>query len=207
MNSALANAVQKAKDNNMPADNIQRAIKRGTGELEGVTYEQVTYEGYGPSGVAVIVEVLTDNRNRSAADIRNIFSRAGGNLGATGSVGWMFERKGIILVPKDGAIGEDDLLGIVIEAGAEDMTSEDDQFQIVTDPADLMAVRAALEAGEVAFTSAELTMLPKSVQSLDAGTAKKVLRLMDALEDHDDVQEVYANFDIPEEVLEEAAAS
>jgi len=206
MNSALANAVQKAKDNNMPADNIQRAIKRGTGELEGVTYEQVTYEGYGPSGVAVIVEVLTDNRNRSAADIRNIFSRAGGNLGATGSVGWMFERKGIILVPKDGAIGEDDLLGIVIEAGAEDMTSEDDQFQIVTDPADLMAVRAALEAGEVAFTSAELTMLPKSVQSLDAGTAKKVLRLMDALEDHDDVQEVYSNFDIPAEVMEQVAA-
>jgi len=174
MNSTLANAIQKAKDTNMPADTIQRAIKRGTGELEGMTFEQVTYEGYGPSGVAVMVDVLTDNRNRSAADIRNIFARAGGNLGATGSVAWMFERTGVILVPKDGRIDEDDLLGIAIEAGAEDMTAEDDQFQIVCDPADLMTVRGTLDENEIAFTSAEVTMLPKSTQKLDAGAAKKV---------------------------------
>lgn len=205
MNNALANAVQKAKDNNMPADNISRAIKRGTGELEGMTFEQVTYEGYGPSGVAVMVEVLTDNRNRSAADIRNIFSRAGGNLGATGSVAWMFERKGIILVPKAEGLGEDDLLGIVIDAGAEDMTAEDDQFEIVCDPVDLMTVRAALENSQIAFSSAEATMLPKSMEKLDAVAAKKVLRLIDALEEHDDVQEVYANFDISADVMEQVA--
>ncbi len=205
MNSTLANAIQKAKDNNMPADTIQRAIKRGTGELEGMTFEQVTYEGYGPGGVAVMVDVLTDNRNRSAADIRNIFARAGGNLGATGSVAWMFERMGVILVPKNGSIDEDDLLGIAIEAGAEDMTAEDDQFQIVCDPADLMAVRGTLEENDITFSSAEVTMLPKSTQKLDADTAKKALRLMDALEEHDDVQEVYSNFDIPADVMEQVA--
>jgi len=205
MNSTLANAIQKAKDNNMPADTIQRAIKRGTGELEGMTFEQVTYEGYGPGGVAVMVDILTDNRNRSAADIRNIFARAGGNLGATGSVAWMFERRGVILVPKDGGVDEDDLLGIAIEAGAEDMTAEDDQFQIVCDPADLMAVRSTLEENDITFSSAEVTMLPKSTQKLDADTAKKALRLMDALEEHDDVQEVYSNFDIPADVMEQVA--
>ncbi len=205
MNSALANAIQKARDNNMPADNIQRAVKRGTGELEGVIFESVTYEGYGPSGVAILVEVLTDNRNRSAADMRNIFSRAGGNLGASGSVAWMFDRKGVILVPKDGSVAEDALLAIVIDAGAEDMTSEDDQFQIVCDQADLMKVRQALEGSGVEFVSAEATMLPKSTQELDAVTAKKVLRLMDALEEYEDVQEVYSNFDISAEVMEQVA--
>lgn len=204
-NTALAHAIQKARDNNMPADNIGRAIKRGTGELEGMTFEHVTYEGYGPSGVAIMVEVLTDNRRRSAADMRNIFSRAGGNLGATGSVAWMFERKGVILVPKDGSLDEDELLATVVDAGAEDMTTEDDQFQIVCDPADLMAVRAALEGHGIAFASAEQTMLPQSTQELDADVAKRVLRLMDALEEHDDVQEVYANFDIPAEVMERVA--
>lgn len=205
MNSALATAIQKAKDNNMPAENIQRAVKRGTGELEGVTYEPVTYEGYGPSGVAILVEALTDNRNRTAADMRNIFSRSGGNLGASGSVAWMFDKKGVILVPTDGAVDEDDLLGIVIDAGAEDMRSEDDQFEIVSDAADLGKVRAALEENDIGFTSAEVTMLPKSTEQLDVSTAKKVLRLMDALEEQDDVQEVYSNFDIPADVMEEIA--
>jgi YebC/PmpR family DNA-binding regulatory protein len=170
-----------------------------------MTFEQVTYEGYGPGGVAVMVDILTDNRNRSAADIRNIFARAGGNLGATGSVAWMFERRGVILVPKDGGVDEDDLLGIAIEAGAEDMTAEDDQFQIVCDPADLMAVRSTLEENDITFSSAEVTMLPKSTQKVDADTAKKALRLMDALEEHDDVQEVYSNFDIPADVMEQVA--
>lgn len=206
MNAALANAVQKAKDANMPADNIDRAIKRGTGELEGVSFEHVTYEGYGPSGVAILVDALTDNRRRSAADMRNIFTRSGGNLGAGGSVAWMFERKGLVLVPRDGSIDEDDLLGMVIDAGAEDMTSEEDHFEIVTAPEDLMQVRGALEQNEVAFTSAEQTMVPKSTQKLDATSAKKVLRLMDALEEHDDVQEVYSNFDIPADVMEQVAA-
>ncbi|RJQ50809.1 MAG: YebC/PmpR family DNA-binding transcriptional regulator [Actinobacteria bacterium] len=205
MNSALANAIQKAKENNMPADNIQRAIKRGTGELEGVSYEPVLYEGYGPSGVAVMVEALTDNRNRTAADIRNIFSRSGGNLAGSGSVAWMFDKKGVVLVPKQGAPDEDDLLGVVLEAGAEDMRSEDDQFEIVSAPADLSKVREALAASGIQFTSAEQMMMPKTTERLDAATAKKVLRLMDALEDQDDVQEVYANFDIPDDVMEQVA--
>ncbi len=143
MNSALANAIEKAKAANMPNDNIQRAIKRGTGELEGASYEHVLYEGYGPAGVAVMVEALTDNRNRTAADVRNIFSRAGGNLAGSGAVAWMFDKKGVVLVPKDN-LEEDELLAIVLDAGAEDVRTEDDQYEILSDPSDLSKVRGAL---------------------------------------------------------------
>ena len=202
-NHQLAAAVEKAKDFNMPADKIERAIKRGTGEIEGAQFEQLTYEGYGPNSVAIMVEVLTDNRNRAAADMRNIFARHSGNLGESGCVSWMFESKGIILVNKKNGTNEDDLLALAIEAGADDVGAEDNHWEITIKPEDLMKVRKALEAGNIKFTSAELTKVPKSVVKLDKSQAKKVLRLVDTLEEHDDVQEVYANFDIPDEVLEE----
>ncbi len=203
-NATLALAVQKAKDYNMPAATIERAIKKGTGELGGAeSFEKIIYEGYGPAGVAVMVDVMTDNRNRTASDIRNIFSKYGGNLGTTGCVAWIFDRKGVILVGMEEAIDEDKLLSVVIEAGAEDMKSEDDHFEIITDPVDLKTVRDALENAGINFTSALVTMLPKDMVKLSKGDAKKALKLMDALEDHDDIQDVYSNFDIPDEVMDE----
>ncbi len=203
-NPTLRTMVQKARDASMPKDNIERAIKRGTGELEGVTYEEVNYEGYAPNGVAVFVETLTDNRNRTGAEVKNVFTRNGGSLAEPGAVSWQFERKGVILLAKEAA-SEDDLMLVALDAGAEDIDDQGDTWEIVTPATELAAVRSALEGAGIAFTSADLTMLPQqSVPLGDAGAAKQVLRVIDALEEHDDVQNVYANFDIPADVLESA---
>ena len=203
-NATLATAIQKAKDNSMPKDNIERAIQRGAGAGEGETFETITYEGYGPAGVAVLVEAMTDNRNRTAAEVRNIFSRNNGKLGETGSVAWMFERKGSIVVDA-GATDEDTLMAAAIDAGAEDVSQDENTYEVVTDPADFLTVREQLEQASIGYASAELAMLPKTTVKLEQSDAKKILRLMDALEDNDDVQEVHANFDISEEVLEALA--
>ena len=203
-NARLRAAVSAAKAENMPADNITRAIKRGTGELPGVSYEDVQYEGYGPAGVAIIVEVLTDNKNRSAAEVRNIFSQHGGQLAQPGAVAWVFERKGSIIV--DGSkYGEDEIMTAAIDAGADDVAEDGDEFEVLTQPADFTAVRDAMVAAGIEFEQAELTMVPKSTVKLEAGDARKTMKIVDALEDSDDVQEVYANFDIPEDVLEALA--
>ena len=191
----------------MPSDNIDRAVKRGTGELPGVTYETVMYEGYGPSGVAVMVEALTDNKNRASAEIRNIFSKKGGNLAGAGSVGWIFTKKGYVLIDKQQA-NEDELMTIVLEAGAEDMKSEDDKnYEITTQVQDLENVKEALKAKDITWQMAEITMIPSSTVKVAGDAAKQVLALIDSLEEHDDVQHVYANFDIPDEVIEEAEKS
>ena len=201
-NPSLRTMVQKARDASMPKDNIERAIKRGTGELEGVTYEEVNYEGYAPNGVAVFVETLTDNRNRTGSEVKNVFTRNGGSLAEPGAVSWQFERKGVVILPKASA-DEDDLMLAVLEAGAEDVEDQGDTWQVTTPATELAAVRGALEEAGMAFTSADLTMLPQqSVPLEDAASAKQVLRVIDALEEHDDVQNVYANFDIPDAVLQ-----
>ena len=205
MNPALALAVAKAKDGNMPNDNIARAIEKGTGAgADADTFERITYEGYAPGGVAVLVEVLTDNRNRAASDVRFIFSKNNGNLGTTGSVSYLFDRKGIILVPA-GDVDEDELMELALEAGAEDMEPQEEDYRIITEPGDFMAVRERLEAAGITYENAEVTMLPQNTIDLDAATARQTLRLIDALEDNDDVQEVYANFDISDEVMAEVA--
>jgi YebC/PmpR family DNA-binding regulatory protein len=205
-NPTLRSMIQKARDASMPKDNIERAIKRGTGELEGVTYETINYEGYATNGVAVFVEVLTDNRNRTGADIKNIFTRNGGSLAEPGAVAWQFERKGVIILEKSAAT-EDDLMLAALDAGAEDIEDQGDTWQITTGASDLHTVRTALEAAGIAVTSAELTMLPSQTVALsEASRAKSVLRVIDALEEHDDVQNVYGNFDIPDTVLQEVYA-
>jgi YebC/PmpR family DNA-binding regulatory protein len=205
-NPTLRTMVQKARDASMPKDNIERAIKRGTGELEGVTYENINYEGYATNGVAVYVEVLTDNRNRTGADIKNIFTRNGGSLSEPGAVAWQFERKGVILVPK-AAASEDDLMLAALDAGAEDIDDQGDTWHVTTAPTDLHSVRTALDGAGITVSSADLTMLPTTTIALgEASSAKSVLRVIDALEEHDDVQNVYANFDIPDDVLESAYA-
>jgi YebC/PmpR family DNA-binding regulatory protein len=205
-NATLRTMVQKARDASVPIDTIERAIKRGTGELEGVRYEQVTYEGYAPNGVALYVETLTDNRNRTGAEVKNLFNRNGGNFAEPGAVAWQFERKGVIIIEK-AAASEDDLMLAALDAGAEDIADQGDTWQVTTPPSDLNAVRTALEEAGIAITSAELTMLPgQTVPLSDEQSAKQVLRLIDALEDHDDVQAVYANFDIPDEVLQSVMA-
>ncbi|RIK07369.1 MAG: YebC/PmpR family DNA-binding transcriptional regulator [Acidobacteria bacterium] len=202
-NPTLATMVQKAKDASMPADNIERAIKRGTGELEGVTYEQLAYEGYGPEGVAILVDVLTDNRNRAASEVRSLFTRNGGNMGEPGSVAWLFDKHGIISIDA-GAVGEDDLLEIALEAGAEDVDTEGDVWEVRCPPDVLKDLRDRLETADVPFQSADITMIPQNtVPVSEKAAAQKILKLMDALEDHDDVQAVYANFDIPDEILAE----
>jgi YebC/PmpR family DNA-binding regulatory protein len=204
MNISLANAVEKAKAESMPKDNIERAIQRGAGGADGETYESIVYEGYGPAGVAIIVEVLTDNRNRSAAEVRNIFSKHGGQLAQPGAVAWGFERRGSIVV--DGTRhDEDDVMAAAIDAGAEDVVQDGDDFQVLTEPADLAAVRDALATAGITFETAELTMIPKNTVKLEENDARKTMKIMDALEDSDDVQEVYSNFDIPEDVLEALA--
>jgi YebC/PmpR family DNA-binding regulatory protein len=205
-NLALQNAVEKAKSYSMPKDNIDRAIAKGSGaDADAAAFETVVYEGYGPEGVAVLVEALTDNRNRTAADVRHIFAKTGGNLGTSGAVAWQFERRGVILVDATG-VDEDELMLAAADAGADDVELDGSSYQITSAPEDLAAVRAALEATGFAVESAELTMIPSTtVEVADEGTAKRVLRLMDALEENDDVQEVYANFDIPERVLEAVA--
>jgi YebC/PmpR family DNA-binding regulatory protein len=200
-NPTLRTMVQKARDSSVPVDTIDRAIKRGTGELEGVRYEPVTYEGYAPNGVAVFVECLTDNRNRTTAEIKNIFSRNGGSMAEPGSVAWQFERKGLVIIERDAA-SEDDLMVAALDAGAEDITDTGDTWVVTTGPTDLHAVRTALDDAGIAVTSADLTMVPSTTVPLgDESSAKSVLRVVDALEDHDDVQNVYANFDIPDDVL------
>ncbi len=201
MNPALGMAVQKAKEGNMPNDNIQRAIDKGTGAgADAAMIERITYEGYAPGGVAVLVEVLTDNRNRAASDVRYVFSKNGGKLGTTGSVSYLFERKGVILVPKDG-VDEDELMELALEAGAEDVEVSESDYRVVTAPENFAAVRGSLVEAGVAFENAEITMQPQNSINLDASTAKQTLRLIDALEENDDVQEVYANFDISDEVM------
>jgi YebC/PmpR family DNA-binding regulatory protein len=184
----------------MPQDKIKSAIQRGTGELEGANYEELTYEGYGPAGVAVLVECATDNRNRTVAEIRNIFSKCGGNLGESGCVGWLFTPRGLISIPKDGKT-EDQVMEAAIEAGADDVKTEEDTYDVYTDPEDFAAVRDAIEAAGFKMASAEVTMLPSTTVRLEAREAQQMLRLMEQLEDHDDVQNVYANFDIEESVL------
>ena len=200
-NATLAQAIVKAKDANMPHDNIDRAIKKGTGAgADAETYLHLTYEGYGPAGVAIYVTVLTDNKNRTAADVRYIFDRSGGKLGTDGSVSWMFERKGIILVAAAGR-DEDQVMEAAIEAGAEDVISDGGVFEIRTDPVAFMSVRSRLEAAGMPYTSAELTMIPKTTVKLDEAEARRTLRMLDQLDENDDVQEVYANFDISDEVM------
>ena len=205
-NLALANAIEKARENAMPKDNIERAIARGSGATgDGEAYEHITYEGYGPGGVAILVDAVTDNRNRTAAEVRHIFAKHDGNLGSSGGVSWLFERKGVVLVEADVA-DEDELTLAAAEGGAEDVFREGSTFQVVCAPDDLPAVRRALDEAGIAYESADATMLPKTtVQVEDEATARKILRLMDALDENDDVQEAYSNFDIPERVLEAVA--
>jgi YebC/PmpR family DNA-binding regulatory protein len=201
-NLALANAIEKARENSMPKDNIERAIARGSGTgADAAAYERVTYEGYGPGGVAVMVRVLTDNKNRTAPEIRHAFAKLGGNLGEVGSVGWMFERKGIIQV-ETARVDEDELFGLALDAGAADLKRVDPYFEITAAPQDLEGVRRALEARGVPIQSAEVTYVPQSTVRLEGKDAQQVLRLVEGLEELDDVQHVYANFDIPDEVLE-----
>ncbi len=203
-NFRLRLAVQKARENNMPNDNIQRAIQKGAGGPEGESYDQVNYEGYAAGGVAVLLEVLTDNRNRTVADIRHLFSRHGGNLGETGCVAWMFERKGLFIAKKeDLKIGEDDLMLIALEAGAEDVKEEDDTFSIISPPELFEEVKTYLGAQDIVLESSEVTMLPQSTVAIDnPEEVRRILNLMEALEDNDDVQNVYANFEIPDELME-----
>ena len=201
MNPALHLAVQKAREANMPNDNIQRAIDKGTGaQGEAETYERITYEGYAPGGVAVLVEILTDNRNRAASDVRYIFSKNGGKLGTSGSVAYLFERKGVILVPREG-MDEDELMELALEAGAEDVETTESDYRVLATPEDFATVRDSLREAGVAFENAEITMEPQNSVELDSATARQTLRLIDALEENDDVQEVYANFDISDEVM------
>lgn len=202
MNPRLRLAIEKAKDANMPADNIKRAIMKGTGELPGVAYEEAVYEGYGPGGVALILEVFTDNKNRTISEIRHIMSKHSGSLGEAGCVAWMFDKKGYILVDKK-IIDEDTLMSIALDAGAEDMKNEpeEENYEIITAPEDLKKVQGALEKEKITLNLSEVTMLPKSYVKLEAKDAGQMLKLMDALEDHDDIQNVYANFDIPDAAL------
>jgi YebC/PmpR family DNA-binding regulatory protein len=203
-NAALATAIQKARDNSMPKENIERAIQRGAGAGDGDAYESMLYEGYGAGGVAVICTILTDNRNRTASDLRFIFTKNGGSLGTPGSVAWQFDRKGLITVDREG-VDEDALMEAALEGGAEDVSDDGATWSITTDPADFMAVRGALEEAGIGFANAELTMVPKSTVAPSESEARQVLRMVDQLEDNDDVQDVYANFDISDEVLEAVA--
>jgi YebC/PmpR family DNA-binding regulatory protein len=203
-NAALATAIQKARDNSMPKDNIERAIQRGAGGGDGESYESILYEGYAPGGVAVICTILTDNRNRTASDLRFIFTKNGGSLGTPGSVAWQFDRKGVVMVDRAG-VDEDQVMDVALAGGAEDISEDGEQWQITTEPSDFMAVREALEEAGIGYVSAELTMVPKTTVAPSEKEARQILRLIDALEENDDVQDVYANFDISEELLEAVA--
>ncbi|GAB6100285.1 YebC/PmpR family DNA-binding transcriptional regulator [Halanaerocella petrolearia] len=207
VNNDLDLAIQKAKDANMPKDNIERAIKRGTGELEGVNYESYVYEGYAPAGVALYMEVMTDNKNRTVSEIRHLLSEHGGNLGEDGCVAWMFERKGKLIIDRsEYQVVEDEAMLDAIEAGAEDIQFTDDTVDILTDPEDLQDVRKVLEEDGYKFDSGDIVMIPDNEITLDdPSDAKKVLKVMDKLEDHDDIQDVYANFNVAEEVMAEIA--
>jgi YebC/PmpR family DNA-binding regulatory protein len=205
-NPRLRSAIADAKAANMPASNIDRAIKKGTGELEGVSYEEATYEGYGPGGVAILIEVITDNKNRTTGEIRKIFSKSNGSLGELGCVGWMFDAKGLFVVSKSSTT-EDQLMEIALDAGAEDIQDVDDTFEIATDPSSYPAVKEALEKAGIATISAQLDKIPQNTVEVTGKDAEQVLRLAEALEDHDDVQNVYANFDIDPETLAELSKS
>ena len=204
-NVKLRTAMAKAKEANMPSDNVKTAIKRGTGELPGIIYENVVYEAYGSGGVAIYIEALTDNKNRTTAELRNIMSKRGGNMAGAGSVSWMFAKKGYISIEKSQA-KEDELMSIVLEAGAEDMKSDEKNFEITTSAQDFENVKQALEVKGIKWQVAEITMVPNSTVKLTGSDAKAVLGLVEALEEHDDVQQVYANFDIPDEILEQIAS-
>ncbi|MFO7989075.1 MAG: YebC/PmpR family DNA-binding transcriptional regulator [Thermodesulfobacteriota bacterium] len=200
-NPRLRQAVAAAKAQNMPKENFERAIKKGTGELEGVSYEEIIYEGYGPGGVAVMVECLTDNRNRTIADVRYMFSKAGGNVGTDGCVAWMFDKKGLIAVAKD-AVDEDTLMELALDAGAEDIKDEGDVFEVITDPGDFEAVQAAVDDAGIACEMAEITRLPQTMTAVTGKEAEQMVRFMEALDDCDDVQQFYTNADIPDEVYD-----
>jgi YebC/PmpR family DNA-binding regulatory protein len=201
-NPRLRTAVDAARSANMPSENIERAIKKGTGELPGTHYEEMIFEGYGPGGVAILLETLTDNKNRTTAEVRHIFSKYGGRLGEAGCVSWMFEQKGLVAVPKS-TCSEDDLLALVMDAGAEDLRSDDeDVFEIISDPSDLERIKDTLEGAGLSWDRAELTRVPQRLVPVDEKNAEQLLRLMSFLEDQEDVQHTFANFDIPEEVLE-----
>ncbi|MBA4349449.1 MAG: YebC/PmpR family DNA-binding transcriptional regulator [Thermodesulfovibrio sp.] len=201
-NPRLRSAIEKAKEVNMPSENIKRAVMKGTGELPGVTYEDINYEGYGPGGVAILIEVLTDNKNRTVSEIRHLLSKHGGSLGEAGCVSWMFEKKGYILVEKSKA-DEDTLMSIVLDAGAEDMKNdpEEDNYEVITAPEQLNSVKKSIEGQNIPVSIAEITMLPKSYVPLEGQGAEQMVKLLDALEDTDDIQNVYANFDIPDEAM------
>jgi len=203
-NPRLRAIMQKAKEANMPSDNVKMAIKRGTGELPGIVYEAVMYEAYGPGGVAILIDSLTDNKNRTTAELRNVMSKKGGNMAGAGSVSWMFTQKGYISVTKD-KIKEDELMNIVLDAGAEDMKHDENIYEIFTAVQDLEKVKQALQDKEIKWDDAELTMIPSSTIKVAGHEAKQVLALVESLEEHDDVQQVYANFDIPDEILDEVA--
>jgi len=199
-NPRLRAAISTAKTENMPKDNMERAIKKGTGELEGVSYEEIIYEGYAPGGAAVLVECLTDNKNRAVAEVRHVFSKAGGNLGENGCVAWMFDKKGLIVVNKDKA-DEDQLMEIAIDAGADDVNDEGDTFEVVTNIGDFESVKEALEKASIETEMAEITMIPQNMLALQGKEAEQTFRLLDALEDCDDVQKVYTNADIPDDIV------
>ena len=203
-NPRMRTAVLTAKAASMPAENIERAIKKGTGELEGVSYEEIVYEGYGPGGTAILVHVLTDNKNRTVSEMRRLFTKYGGNMGESGCVAWMFDKKGLITVDK-GQIDEDRLIALVLDGGAEDVREEVDLFEIVTPPQDFEKVRELLQRGNVAMVTAQVSMMPKSTVTLDKKFAEQALNLTTELEDHDDVQSVAANYDIPDEIIEKAS--
>ena len=201
-NPRLRTAINAAKSENMPKDNIERAIKKGTGELEGTTYEEVVYEGYGPGGAAVLVESLTDNKNRTVADIRHAFSKSGGSLGAAGCVAWMFQKKGLLVLEKNG-LDEETLMEVTLDAGAEDIRDEESTFEIITALEDFEQVKKALDEKALSYIVSEITMLPQNTVKLEGKEAEQMLRLMDGLEDSDDVQKVYSNFDISDKTLQE----
>ena len=200
-NPRLRSAIAAAKAENMPKENIERGIKKGTGELEGVSYEEANYEGYGPGGVAVLVDCLTDNKNRTVADLKHLFERHGGNLGEPGCVAWMFEQKGLMVFEKE-KVDEEELFDLALEAGAEDVREEETEFEVITDPSDLESVKQAIDDAGLSYTLAEVTMLPKNTVKVEGKKAQQTMNLMQSIEDHDDVSHVYANFDIPDDVME-----
>ncbi|HTZ11849.1 MAG TPA: YebC/PmpR family DNA-binding transcriptional regulator [Candidatus Margulisiibacteriota bacterium] len=204
-NPSLRTAIAKAREVNMPSENVKMAIKRGTGELPGVVYETVTYEAYGPGGVAVLIEALTDNKNRTTAELRNIMSKKNGNMAGAGSVSWMFTKKGYFLIEKS-QINEEELMNIALDAGAEDVKSDEKNYEITTSVQDFEKVKQAIQAKGIKCQDAELTMVPSSTVKVAGNEAKQLLGMIEDLEDHDDVQQVYANFDIPDEIMEQAAA-
>lgn len=204
MNPRLRLAIEKAKGVNMPADNIKRAVQKGTGELPGVSYEEITYEGYGPGGVAIMMEVMTDNRTRTIAELRHIMSKHNGSIAESGSVAWIFDKKGYILVDKK-ECDEETLMTVALDAGADDIKNDPDEenYEVLTAPEDLNSVKKHLEKENIKFNMAEVTLIPKNYIRLEEGDARKVLKLVDVLEDNDDIQNVYSNFDIPDEIMEE----